>query len=71
MTRERRTEIILDHLKCLLRYFTFDDSVSEYIKQEICTGCSERIHCEKIWQKWLKREIKSMLDVEFGKEEEE
>lgn len=61
MNRERRTEIILKHMKCLLRYFPVDNG----IENDICKFCSDYSYCVNTWQPWLEKEIKEILDSEF------
>lgn len=65
MTKGRRIEIILDNMKCLLRYFTMDKEETEFIEKEICSHCSDYVHCVTTWRPWLKGEIKGILDSEL------
>ena len=65
MNKQRRTETIIDHMKCLLRYFPSDELTTILIQKEICKGCEDEWVCKYVWRPFVKQQIKGILDDEL------
>lgn len=65
MTKERRTELILQSMGCLLRHFTFNDEINKNVEEEICKGCGDKWVCKYVWRPHVKQQIRGILDDEF------